>query len=211
MIFVGPSLLEPPAREGIGYLPPARRGDVRRAFEQGTSILGLVDGLLVTELAVTPTELREVARRGAIVLGAASLGALRAVECPDAVTGIGEVFEAFRDGVLTDDDEVVGTFAEGYAPVARPLVVLRDLLAQAVRAGEIASAGRDALVEAVRALPFDERTDAAVLALAKDLLGREAQARLAAVLRSRTRDVKQRDVLALIERVGALAEARPRH
>jgi hypothetical protein len=207
IVFVGPSLPDPPASEGIVYRPPARRGDVLRAAEQGTSLIGLVDGLLVNELAVTPSEVREAARRGAILLGAASLGALRAVECPSAMVGIGSVFEAYRDGRLTDDDEVVGTFSDGFAPVARPLIVLRERLAAGLRDELLTRTEHDLILDGIRRLPFDERTDAAVLGVAQSLGGVPLRSRLAAAFRAPDLDIKARDTLALIARVRALLNA----
>ena len=58
--------------------------------------------------------------QGIHVFGAASIGALRAAEL-DAfgMRGIGRIYEAFRDGVLEDDDEVAvlhGPEELGYPP-----------------------------------------------------------------------------------------------
>src|SRR5688572_32760283 len=46
-------------------------------------------------------------RSGVRVFGAASMGALRAAELqPFGMIGVGQVFQAYRRGHLTDDDEV---------------------------------------------------------------------------------------------------------
>jgi TfuA protein len=182
------------------YRPPAARGDLLAAVDRGATRIGLVDGVLIGPLAVSPGEVREAARRGARLWGAASLGALRAVECPCAMTGVGEVYDAFRDGHLTDDDELVGTFDEGFRTLSYPLVVLRDLLDESVRQAWIQPEARAAALQELKQRPFDRRS-------ARDLERALAQAgvapdsmatvlaRLAAPDR---RSIKARDALRLI-------------
>jgi len=57
--------------------------------------------------------------QGIHVFGAASIGALRAAELDVfGMRGIGDIYEAFRDGLLEDDDEVAvlhGPEELGYA------------------------------------------------------------------------------------------------
>src|SRR4051794_23159335 len=103
VVFIGPSMPPSPPRDPrLVYRPSARRGDVAAAVAEGFGIVGLVDGEVYQSLAVTPHEVREAAVT-ALVYGGASLGALRAVECP-GVIGVGEVYAAFHDGSLDGDD-----------------------------------------------------------------------------------------------------------
>ncbi|UJR83392.1 TfuA-like protein [Sandaracinus amylolyticus] len=200
LVFIGPSLPDPPARSEIAYAPPARRGDVLEAARRGVDVIGLIDGVLVGELAVSPGEVRDAARTGARLIGGASLGALRAVERPNDVEGVGEVFEAFRDGVLTDDDEVTATFDAEMRYVALPLVTIRDRLSQMIAARAIDPRHGDAIIAALRALPFDQRTERALLHAARAQLGDEVASALVARMRT-LEDVKRRDARRVIDAV----------
>lgn len=203
VIFVGPSLPGPrPAAPGLAYAPPAKRGDLLAAARAGAAVIGLVDGVFHQELAVTPREVRDAAATGARLLGAASLGALRACDCPGDMAGIGAVYEAFRDGVLTGDDEVAGTFVEdSYATVAYPLVHVRGALALA-RARDLVSVdAARGFLEAVAALSFEQRTLTTLTDLATSHVGRMD---LASLLREPDADVKACDARALIAHAVAL-------
>jgi hypothetical protein len=197
VIFLGPST--PPTlrvHPQLDIRPPARRGDVRRAVEEGYRVIGLVDGDLYHTLAVTPEEVRDAALR-ARVLGAASLGALRACECP-GVEGVGEIFAAFRAGTLAAEDEVVGTYdPDTGRTLAWPMVIVREAVA---RLGLGAEEAARALAEIGR-LPFDARTE--------DALARRVpvdRARWREALRAEP-NVKQRDTAALVDRVILALEA----
>jgi TfuA protein len=219
IVFVGPSLAGDPPPAGVELRPPARRGDLLAAAADGARIIGLVDGELYQELAVTPAEVRDVARAGVTLFGAASLGALRAVECPGAMTGIGRVYEAFRDGRLAADDEVAGTYDPvTHRPVAWPLVIVREAFALAARDGVLDAPATAAALAAVRARPFFERTTAAVVAATVAALApagpppaaaTTAAAAVAALLVSDEADVKRHDARALLAAVAASLYGRP--
>jgi ribosomal protein S12 methylthiotransferase accessory factor len=196
VIFIGPSA--PPAMRACPRLdvrPPARRGDVRRAVEEGYQVIGLVDGELYQTLAVTPEEVREAARR-ARVFGAASLGALRACECP-GVEGVGEIHAAFRAGTLAAEDEVVGTYdPETGRTVAWPMVVVREAVGLLGLGAE--EAGR--VLAEIGRMPFDARTEGELARRVPVDRGRWREA-----LRAEP-NVKQRDAAELLERVIAMLE-----
>jgi hypothetical protein len=82
-----------------------------RDREAGGSVFVILDGVFTQHLAISPREVIDVTRDNALVIGASSMGALRAAECwPVGVKGIGLVYRWFRMGRLDSDDEVaVGT------------------------------------------------------------------------------------------------------
>jgi len=211
-IFVGPSLRPPrPAVAGAAYLPPAARGDVLRAAERGVRVIGLIDGVFHQHLAVTPAEIRAAAAAGARLFGGASMGALRAVDCPGAIAGVGDIYTRLAAGELADDDEVAVTFDPLTGELAAyPLVQIREAARAAAAAHPAAAAGLDRFVDDVRALPFHDRT--------RDQLRRAAAPveaaglpwpALAACLDAPTSDLKRRDALAVIAAVAAALEAHP--
>ncbi|HEV2845785.1 MAG TPA: TfuA domain-containing protein, partial [Thermoanaerobaculia bacterium] len=117
--------------------------------------------------AMSHKELLYALDAGVRVIGAASLGALRAVELtPWGMIGVGRVFEAYRDGELDGDDEVALLHAPaefGYRPMTVALVEVREALR--------GIANGDELVAALKALPFMDRTPALVQSLAREILG----------------------------------------
>ena len=73
--------------------------------------------------------------QGIHVYGAASMGALRAAELAAfGMVGVGKIFEAYRDGVIEDDDEVAvlhGPAEMGYLQVTEAMVNIRATLNRA--------------------------------------------------------------------------------
>jgi hypothetical protein len=82
------------------------------------------------------------------------MGALRAVELADrGMRGLGRVFELYRRGRLTADDEVALVFCpESLRPLSEPLVNLRLGLVDAHRAGLVTRAERIVLTRCMKRL-----------------------------------------------------------
>ncbi len=203
VIFVGPSLrggrVDPP----LERRPPAVRGDIARAVADGFMVIGLVDGELYQRPAVTPREIRDAAGAGVRLYGGASIGALRAVECPDAMIGLGEVYAAYRSGALAGDDEVAMTYDPADdSVIAYPLVTLR-FIARARFAPDRGTQWIDALA----ALPFHARTRGAAGTAAR--AAGIAIADLEAALDDAALDVKAHDARAVIAAVADACQSAP--
>jgi hypothetical protein len=145
LVFVGPSIAASEvatAIERAHVLPPVARGDLYRAREAGASLILLIDGAFSHQLAVSPREVIDVIADGALVLGAASMGALRAAECwTVGMRGVGVVYRLYRLGILESDDEVaVATNPDAaHAAVSVALINVRYALSRATRRGLIGS------------------------------------------------------------------------
>ena len=116
VIFLGPSLSHEKARKvfDADYRPPAKKGDfLRLAADPNVRMVGFVDGVFLQDYPPTPIEVYQLARKeGVLLAGAASLGALRAVELEKfGMVGIGKIFELYKTGRVDADDEVAVTFA----------------------------------------------------------------------------------------------------
>ena len=87
--------------------PAGAAGRALRAALARPAIIGIIDGYFEVTPTVWHKEILWAMAQGIHVYGAASIGALRAAEL-DAfgMNGIGRIYEAFRDGILKDDDEV---------------------------------------------------------------------------------------------------------
>ncbi len=208
--FAGPSLFGVAGRElerldGVELRPPAERGDVLAAVAERPDALVLLDGIYFTVPTVTHKELLYALDCGVRVIGAASLGALRAAELEAfGMVGAGRVFEWFRDGVLDGDDEVAVLHAPaelGYRPLTVALVELRAAVAAAELEGWLGHEAGAALIAAVKALPFSERSAGRVAALARGLL--PAGARDELLGRLERPGIKREDALVALQQAGA--------
>lgn len=160
IIFLGPSLSRDKAEEILPdaeYMPPARKGDLLKV-ETG-SILGLIDGVFLQDYPPTPIEVYTAIRRGARVFGAASIGALRAVELERlGMIGIGTIFRLYRDGRIEGDDEVAVTFdSRDYTLHSEALIDIRYTLYHAYRAGVISKDSRRRIVRIAKEIYFPYR------------------------------------------------------
>ena len=147
IVFLGPSLDVKLAKTILPaeYRPPAKRGDLLRAAEDGAEIIGLIDGVFHQESAVAHREILAALRKGIRVVGASSMGALRAAEMDTlGMVGIGDVSRMYKSGVLESDDEVALVFDpdSGYS-LSEPLVNIRYTLRKARECG--VSAGRSTM------------------------------------------------------------------
>ena len=165
LLFVGPSL--PDAAElardtPVTVLPPVAAGDLLRLALSAGDVVGIVDGYFGQVGAVRHKEILALLSRGVRVLGAASIGALRAAELDGfGMEGIGGIYADYRDGLLVADDEVAlshSTAEEGYLPLSVPLVCIRATLSQAVRDGACDGSTAQALIDTMSRWPFGLRS-----------------------------------------------------
>ena len=203
IVFLGPSLPVSQARAVLpeaSYRPPARRGDLMAALKERPAIVGIVDGQFMQSLAVSPLEIFAALRAGTRVLGAASMGALRAVEmAPFGMIGVGTIFRWYRDARLVAEDELAVAYdAETGSALSDALVNMRYAFSRAVAEHVITRETRRVLIRLARSLYFPERTYQATLRLADHLLPREELTRLRPWLRQRCPDLKAEDALRLL-------------
>lgn len=173
-IFCGPSLEPACAQSAIAaagadvvVLPPARQGDVLRLLRSKPKVIGLIDGFFLQQPAVHFKEILLALESGTAVLGAASMGALRATELAAyGMEGIGSIYHMYADGILDGDDEVAllhASQADGYRPLSDALVNIRVNVQRALRERIIDRATASAIVNLAKRMHFTERTYANVL------------------------------------------------
>jgi hypothetical protein len=169
IVFIGPTLRrdEVAAACDAVCLPPAAQGDVYRASLQRPQTIGIVDGYFSGAPSVWHKEILWALSQGIHVFGSASMGALRAAELHSfGMRGVGRIFEAFRDGVLEDDDEVAvvhGPAETGFIPVSEPMVNIRASLIRAERDGILTGTARHRIEEVAKSLFFPQRSWATIL------------------------------------------------
>jgi hypothetical protein len=168
-VFVGPTLSVDEASRVLDavYLPPAARGDVYRVACLKPQAIGIIDGYFDTVPSIWHKEILWAMQQGVHVFGCSSMGALRAAELAAfGMEGIGSIFAAYRDGMLTDDDEVAVVHApaeQGYQPFSVAMVNIRATLAAAEAQQVISPEVHTALLELAKARFYAERTYAQLL------------------------------------------------
>jgi hypothetical protein len=207
VIFAGPSLPPSlrPADPALCWRPPVRQGELYRAALERPAIIGVVDGYFEVVPTVWHKEILWAMAQGIHVYGSASVGALRAAElAPFGMKGIGQIFEAFRDGILEDDDEVAvlhGPEELGYPPVTEAMVNIRATLDAAVHQGVIEQSLAASLTKIAKSLFYKERTYPAILRAAVEQSLPQALQDLSVWLPQRRVDQKSQDTLAMIETI----------
>jgi len=212
VVFLGPSLCRARAEEILQGLqadwrPPARRGDIYRAAQEGARIIVLIDGVFFQDSSVAHKEVIYAMEAGARVLGASSMGALRASELDVyGMEGVGLIYQAYKSGRLTSDDEVALTFDPfTWEPRSEPLVNIRFNLEQAWQKGAISTASRDRLLRCAQSLYFPDRSYERMMEKAQDFVAEEEIEKFREFLASNRRDIKMEDAIRALERAKQIA------
>ena len=207
IIFLGPSLSHEKARKifDADYRPPARKGDFLRLaaadFDVVEMAIGFVDGVFLQDYPPTPIEVYHLARKnGVLLVGAASLGALRAVELEKfGMVGIGKIFQLYKTGKVNADDEVAVTFAsEGdYQLQSEAMIDIRYNLYLAHKKGVIKSM----LVRLAKEIYFPHRKYTYILEEARNrypMLESEINS-FGSYIRSNRKSLKEMDAIRLVK------------
>ena len=164
VIFLGPSLSQEKSKKifDADYRPPAKKGDfLRLAADPTIKMIGFIDGVFLQDYPPTPIEVYQLARKkGVLLAGAASLGALRAVELEKfGMIGIGKIFELYKRGKVDADDEVAVTFAaEGdYALQSEAMIDIRYNLFLAHKKGIIGKKTKKIIAKVAKVIYFPHR------------------------------------------------------
>jgi TfuA protein len=206
IVFLGPSL-EPETARAIlpaEYRPPAKRGDLLRAVEDGAAIIGLIDGVFHQESAVAHREILAAIKKGVRVVGASSMGALRAAEMDTlGMTGIGEVYRMYKSGELISDDEVALVFdPETGLSLSEPLINIRFTLQKAEQEGVITPQDRAALLAAAQSVFYPQRTYGRIVTAAGNTVIPETRDRFLSFVKHHAVDRKREDAIAALEYIG---------
>ncbi|WP_317136749.1 TfuA-related McrA-glycine thioamidation protein [Methanochimaera problematica] len=213
IVYLGPSLRRDEAEEILSpsvaeFRPPVKRGDLEKAVLDKPKVVCIIDGLFFQDCSVGHREILKLLKSGIKVYGSSSMGALRACELePFGMTGVGRVFEMFRDGVIESDDEVAlacDPFTD--EAVSDALVDIRINLESAVFAGVISKKERDVLIKTASGIYYPNRTYRKVLKTAKaeGLISVETFERLSGYLKEHSFSQKEKDAKELLRVVGEM-------
>jgi len=145
---------------------------------------------MIYDYPPSPQELLDALEAGVAVWGAASLGALRAVELrPFGMKGVGWVYERYLNGDIESDDEVVVTLDGAGRQTSVALVCVRFGLDRLIERNAISKPVATAVVSALRDMHFSVRTRTAVI----DVAAAHVSSAAARALASPRYDIKALD------------------
>ena len=170
LVFLGPTLPVAKAADVIDavFLRPVAQGDVllaAHAFRPRAMVL--IDGHFEDRPAVRHKEILWAMAQGITVIGAASMGALRAAELyPFGMIGVGLIYRWYRRWPLAPDDAVAVHSAPpelGFLPLTDSMVDLQRTFSGLMRSKRISPEERDRLTRTAGNMSFRDRSLDAVL------------------------------------------------
>ena len=215
VVFVGPSVDKETAKEildaeyDVEYMPPAKRGDVSRAANDGAEIICLIDGVFFQDSAVAHREILYALKKGVKVIGSSSMGALRASELDlYGMEGVGKIYEWYKSGKLVSDDEVALFFDPVYfKPLSEPLVNIRYNLRIAEAEGVIDRDACEKVLKIAKSMYFPDRTYQRILDAAEGVIDDGALKRFRRFIEADKRDLKMEDAVEALKRIRDIQEA----
>lgn len=140
VVFAGGSITreEAPVDDDLVWSGPAEQGDMLAAVLEGFSTILVIDGYFYSRFPCTTFEVMLALENGRDVFGAASIGALRAVELNRyGMEGVGTVFEYLKRHEVKPYHIVAQTYDDNDRPVTIPLVHIICFLNHVTKAGLI--------------------------------------------------------------------------
>lgn len=171
--FAGPSLPKSSRVDDgeIVFAPPIKRGDID--LFAGYDPLIIIDGEFGQNLSVSPKEIIGAIKGGRRVIGASSMGALRASELDTfGMMGVGWIYKLFTSAVVRCDDDVALTFSPyDYTPFSVPLVNVLYSVETAASAGLITVEEQHEISRQARAVFYADRDMESVSNIFESVLG----------------------------------------
>jgi hypothetical protein len=211
VIYTGPSLSVEKAKAILpeaDYRSPIVRGDLAK-LPKKTEAVGIIDGVFYNETAIAHKEIIAVMKKGVKVYGSSSMGALRAAELTEfGMIGVGRIYECYRSGRITNDDEVAVTFSPVTGEqMSEPLVNVRYQLKAAESDGILTANERHAIIEMAGRFYYPDRTYTYMVgrAVKADIISHEKAAGLLEYIRDRPVNLKAEDAILLLNKIKEFA------
>lgn len=162
-VFCGPTISSTEVATivaGAKIRPPVKHGDLLRLDCSAGDVIIIIDGVFFQTASVRHKEILDLLARDVIVVGTASMGALRAAELSHyGMKGLGAIFEEYRTGAIEADDEVaVAHDPIDYHSFTEALVDIRHIVRLARHAGALDDNEASSVMRYARGLHFTERT-----------------------------------------------------
>jgi hypothetical protein len=161
IIFAGPSIshqqLAGLTRADIA--PPIRRGDIDKFF--GYDVFVILDGEFSQSFSVSPKEILSALKASKTVIGASSMGALRASELDSCgMIGVGWVYEYFASvSVRRDDDVALAYSPVDLSPITIPTIDIEYWTSLLAKKNVISPAEKKIICRTARKIFYSDRTE----------------------------------------------------
>jgi hypothetical protein len=207
IVFAGPSLAgaQPSVLTTVVQAPPIKRGDLANADEY--DVIVILDGEFGQSDSVSPKEILAVLEKGRTVIGAASMGALRASELDrSGMIGVGWVYDYFRRQAVRRDADVALAYSPfDFAPMTVPVVDVEYWMERASAAGLIGRQQRALVLKAARKIFFAERTMDELMDSLRRAIGDQLLQSLLAFSGGEVPSIKSVDAKEAVQRAASVA------
>ncbi len=207
-VFVGPTLSKADLENysDLNFLPPVAQGDLYGIACERPHAIGIIDGYFEGVPSVWHKEILWAITQGIYVFGSASMGALRAAELHVfGMKGVGEIFQAYVDGDLEDDDEVAlihGPEETGFIGLSEPMVNIRATLQRAKKQKIIDDGCYRLLIDIAKETFYPQRIWESITAKAIQRGGSPSSLESFTQWLPRGRvDLKRKDALAMLSKI----------
>jgi len=179
-------------------------GEIYRIISSGVRVIVLIDGVFHDETPVWQRELLEAIENNITVIGASSMGALRAAELhPYGMIGHGTIFGWYRDNIIDGDDEVAlnhGDVSSGFKHFSEPLVNIRFTLMEAEKQKYISKEQHAELIKYAKSAYYVDRSYQLILdsSLIKEI-PLDQRERLIKFIKQDIIDLKKQDAVNVIK------------
>jgi hypothetical protein len=205
IVFVGPTLAGTELPSTVVRAPPVKRGDL--AAVDGYDVIVILDGEFGQSDSVSPKEILAVLEAGKTVIGAASMGALRASELDRfGMIGVGWVYDYFRrQAVRRDADVALAYSLFDFTPMTVPMVDVEYWMERAFAAGLIGRKERTLVLKTARKIFFGERTTGRLMESLRQAVGDGLLRSLLAFLGGEIPSIKRLDAVEALQQATSLA------
>ena len=190
------------------YKPPIKRGDLTKLLQQrdDVEIIGIIDGVFHQSPAVAHKEILQALDNDIIVVGGASMGALRACELyPYGMRGVGTIFNDYKIYVIDSDDDVAVSFnPETYQQMSESWINMKYNFQMARDDGIISDEEKDTLLEISKSTYYPKRSFE--YTIKKSSLDAEKQKQLLDYIKDKNFDIKYEDAKKVILEVKKIKE-----
>lgn len=167
------------------YLPSIKNGDVLKAIKAGYKRIVIIDGNFSWVPSVWHKEILIALDYGIEVWGAASMGALRAVELSSfGMRGHGRIYEMYKNEEVDGDDEVAIAYSKFNNVQTIPLINIRLTLERLNRINN------ETVLNSIRSIFYAERT--------WDKIAQHVSGNLYHLIKSNYIDAKKEDAKSLL-------------
>lgn len=206
VIYTGPSLNHDEALKILKaqYKNPIKRGDINEDIKNGVDVIGIIDGVFHQHPAVSHKEIILAMKKGIVVVGGSSMGALRASELDElGMIGLGYVYKQYSQGNISSDDDVAIVFSpEDNKQVSEALVTIEYNLNNAAKNRVISEEEKLTLIKTAKSIFYPNRTFN--LILKESNLEKESADNLKNFLSKEYVNIKKEDAIAVLEYIKKL-------